>query len=505
MEHGKHHQSSGNLRAPEPLADRADTLDQAPTTDAAVEIEPVPEEPPQPSRWAQLVGRLRNPPQPSRDAKSRERTRGLVILAGTTLACLFVFLGLFTTDSGANRKEHSTKPNLRRPLAAVANPEAPVRSPVPQLSVTEQPSEESGELNERDLLGTMRNRAAVSAKGNSPIPLKNAQPSGNALSTIKFDDLTPPPPHRLEVMDWNAAVADYEARLKPAPAPTTAAPPVASTRAEDKNDSLRKSSIIFVRAGADTESRQPAPIAVAERKRAGLLPQGTALVARLQHSVSSAAKAPVTAVIEYNYQQNGQLTVPAGTKAYGQLAQATPQGYVTIKFHTLEYPTGEQEKIDGSALSMDRSALRGEVNGKGGAKKFLTRTLTGIGSIASFAVGGQGLSGNLNNSALLRERISSNVALAGEQELDGLSYQQNIVVTVPANTRFYLVLNEPGIDRPAASPSAQSAAIPQASDRDTPSEQELREIIALRDELREMNRLMQPRAPKLEPSPPENQ
>jgi hypothetical protein len=372
--------------------------------------------------------------------------------------------------------------------------------------VDEQPSEESGELNEKDLLGTMRNRAAGSAKGNTAIPPKNGEPPGNALSTIKFDDLTPPPPpRRTEVMDWNAAVADYEARSKPAAAPAAAALPVANTPALDKNDSLRKSSILFVRAGADSEARQPAPITVAEHKRAGLLPQGTALIARLQHSVSSAAKAPVTAVIEYIYERDGQLAVPAGTKAYGQLAQATPQGYVTIKFHTLEFSNGEQEKIDGTALSMDRSALRGEVNGTSGAKKFLTRTLTGIGSIAAFAVGGQGLSGNLNNSALLRERISSNVALAGEQELDGLASQQNIVVTVPANTRFYLVLNEPGIDRTAASLSAKSAAVPQASNQDTPSEQELREIIALRNEMREMNRLMQSSAPKQEPSPPENQ
>ena len=230
-------------------------------------------------------------------------------------------------------------------------------------------------------------------------------------------------------------------------------------------------------------------------------------MARLQHSVSSAAKTPVIAVVEYNYEQDGQLIVPAGTKAYGELAQATPQGFVSIKFHALEFPNGEQEKIDGAALSMERGALRGDVNGKNGAKKFLTRTLTGIGSIAAFAVGGQGLSGNLNNSALLRDRLSSNVALAGEQELDGLAYQQNIVVTVPANTRFYLVLNEPGADRRAASSGSQRPASPaqQASTNDAASEQELREIIELRNELREMNRMTQSSAPRVEPPQPENQ
>jgi hypothetical protein len=224
---------------------------------------------------------------------------------------------------------------------------------------------------------------------------------------------------------------------------------------------------------------------------------GSALVARLQHAVSSADKVPVTAVIEYNYEASGQLVVPAGTKAYGELAQATPQGWVSINFHTLEFPTGGQEPINGSAISMERGVLRGEVNGKNGAKRFLTRALTGVGTIAAFAVGGRGLTGGIDNSILLRERLSSNIALAGEQELARLAYQQNIVVAVPANTRFYLILHEAGIRRepdPAlhlANQQPVAAAFQQASTRAALSEQEIRELIQLRNELREMNRLMQ--------------
>jgi hypothetical protein len=271
------------------------------------------------------------------------------------------------------------------------------------------------------------------------------------------------------------------------------------------SDSLRKSSIVFVRTTVETAAaRATGPTPVLERKPIGLLPQGTAFVARLQHSVSSAAKVPVSAVIEYNYEENGQLVVPAGTKAYGDLSQATPQGWVSINFHTLEFPSGEQEKINGSALSMDRGALRGDVNGKNTVKKFLTRAFTGVGTVAAFAVGGQGLSGNLDNSVLLRERISSNVGIAGEQELGTLASQQNIVVTVPANTRFYLVLHEAGVTRPANLPGnatlqatnqSPGPAIPAASTRDTASEQELGQMIQLRNELREMNRLTQLSAP----------
>src|SRR6185295_2895365 len=107
-------------------------------------------------------------------------------------------------------------------------------------------------------------------------------------------------------------------------------------------------------------------------------------------------------------------------------------------------------RINGSSLSMDQGVLKGLVNGRNNGKRFLTRTLTGIGTIAAFAVGGRGLGGQVDNSILLRERLSSNIAMAGEQDLAMQAYQQNIVVTVPANTRFYLVLNEPGVSAPAS-------------------------------------------------------
>lgn len=477
------------------------------------EGEPLPGDQPR-SRFAQFAARFTKPPESSRDAKSGERTRGLVILAGTTIACLFLFFGLFTTDSGAN-KERSTKPNLGRPETAAIDPETANRSSVPQLSVNQQPNEESGELNEKDVLGTMRNRGTPTPPENPPTstPRRTPDPS-HALSTVNFDDpalaeayrrqgLTPLP-RRTEVTDWNEAIADYQAKQKPTPAP---APPAAV----NASDLLRKSSIVFVRTASETASGA-VPIPALERKSGGLLPQGTVLVARLQHSVSSAAKVPVAAVIEYNYEKDGQLVVPAGTKAYGELVQATPQGVVSIKFQTLEFPTGEQEKIDGSALSMERDALRGDVNGKNSAKKFLTRALTGVGTIAAFAVGGRGLTGGIDNSVLLRERLSSNIALAGEQQLAALAYQQNIVVTVPANTRFYLVLHEAGVNRPAASPErgpqqagqlADGAMFQQTSARTGLSEQELREMIQLRNELREMNRLMQMSAPRVDSPTPE--
>lgn len=474
--------------------------EQVPEPEATSAAEALEEDEAPRGRLAQLVARFSRAPESSREAKSGERTRGMVILAGTTIVCIFLFFGLFTTDSSTTRKERRTTPNLGRPETAAVNPETANRSPVPQLSVNQQSNEESGELSEQDLLGTMRNRGIPTPRGDAPPPAPPGRTTvpERGLETINFEDpalaeayrrqgLTPPPPPT-RIAGWSEPTTE--------PQPSQSVTPVPAV---NPSDALRTSSIVFVRATAGPSATQTVPIPALERKAGGLLPQGTALVARLQHSVSSAAKVPVTAVIEYNYEEDGQLVVPAGTKAYGELTQATPQGWVGIKFYTLEFPNGDQEAINGSALSMDRGVLRGDVNGKNSAKKFLTRTLTGIGTIAAFAVGGRGLTGGIDNSILLRERLASNIALAGEQELAMLAYQQNIVVTVPANTRFYLVLHEAGVSRPGASVETAARQIAQTAsgaaqrlpDRSALSEQELREMVQLRNELREMNRLMQ--------------
>ena len=76
-----------------------------------------------------------------------------------------------------------------------------------------------------------------------------------------------------------------------------------------------------------------------ERKNSGF-PNGSRLVARLQAAVSTAVKTPVVASIEYNYERDGEILIPAGTKAFGELQQANRQGIVSLRFHTLQMPDG---------------------------------------------------------------------------------------------------------------------------------------------------------------------
>lgn len=447
---------------------------------------------------ASLLDQLRarfSPSPQSRDLKSSERTRGLVILAGASLACLFLFVGLFTTDADNAKRPRGTTPNLGRPATAPVNPENANRSAVPQLTVNQQTNEEPNELTEQDLLGTMRNRGTAQAAPEPPAanPPKPFTPPTRDLASADFSDPALaeayrrqnliPPQQSNSATNWEEAIADYQSRQQKSAVPQPAAAAPANT-----GEHLRKSSLIYVRSQTGSPSAPPWVQPAIQHIDRTLLPQGTALVARLQHGVSSAAKAPVIAVVEYNYEDDGQIVVPAGTKAYGEMTSASPQGWVTLKFHSLEFPTGGIEEIDGAALGMQRQPLRGDVSGQNHGKRFLTRALTGVGTIAAFAVGGRGLTGGIDNSILLRERVASNVALAGEQEMARLAYQQNIVVTVPANTRFYLVLNQTGERRPSRAVESKAT---EATARMGMSDQEMQEMMQIRNEIREMNRLMQ--------------
>jgi hypothetical protein len=128
------------------------------------------------------------------------------------------------------------------------------------------------------------------------------------------------------------------------------------------------------------------------------------------------------------------------------------------------------------------------VSGKNTGKRILSRTLSGVGTIAAYVVGagGTGLSGTITGGTLLRDRVASNIALAGEQELINTGYSQNISVTVPANTRFYVVLQKAAASTTTTAPSR--TAEPAAQSVEIPTVQELRELMDLR---REINRMYQ--------------
>ena len=86
----------------------------------------------------------------------------------------------------------------------------------------------------------------------------------------------------------------------------------------------------------------------------------------------------------------------------------------------------------------------------------------------------------------MRDRIIGNIGLAGEQELANAAYAQSISVTVPANTKFYVVLQKAAVN--TTLPPSIGGANTVSKAVEIPTAQELRELMDLR---REINRMYQ--------------
>jgi len=123
-------------------------------------------------------------------------------------------------------------------------------------------------------------------------------------------------------------------------------------------------------------------------------------------------------------------------------------------------------------MSLEFQPLKGKVTGNAGMR-FLVSALTGVGTIAAATVGvqgGLGVNNTISNNVLLRERLADNMALAGDRQLTELTYRQNIVVSLPGNTRFYIVLAKQGSDQtgPARSGPANNPATALPSVQEAP-------------------------------------
>src|SRR5579885_1819592 len=394
----------------------------------------------------------------TRGQNSMDRSKAFLVLATAVVLIGFAFLALFSTSGAEKRaQERRTKPSLGRPESSVQ--QASAGSTVPLLSADQTGADQNGDqLSPDDILATSR-------RSQTPPQQQQQPPRGSdqyALSNVPtFNDPA------LDAYKRQTAV------YTPPPPPP---PPAAVSQPTNDIDGLKKSSLVFVRnttsAAVTNASLGSGTIqqAIMERRRPALLPTGSRLVARLQTAVSSAVKTPVIAVIEYNYERDGEIVIPAGTKAIGQLTQANQNGQVGLRFTTLQMPDGGTENIEGSAVTLDYGPLKGTVNGQNRAKRALVRSLTGVGSMAAYLVGGSGyggLTGPVDQSILLRERAATR--------------QADVTPATGTGSRTNIA-------------SADGQSLPTAA--------ELRELISLKDEL---NRMYREVAATRTPEPPPQQ
>src|SRR5262249_51741542 len=260
-----------------------------------------------------------------------------------------------------------------------------------------------------------------------------------------------------------------------------------ATQTRSEHDALDKASLVFVRNNASSASNQrPQDVAAPIDFGMGLAP-GTRLRARLESAVNTAVRTPVVAVVEYNYEQNGEIAIPAGAKAFGHLESADRSGYVGIRFDSLLMPDGSSVAFEAVATDLQLRPVRGKVEGKHTGKNVLVRSFAGVGEIAATLVGRGSLNQPLSEGDLLRERVANNIGQAGDQTVTNLALTERIVVSVPADTEIYVILQK------AAKENVQNSRVQAPVVPSQANIEELRQLMQLQ---RELNQTSGTKAPE---------
>jgi len=308
---------------------------------------------------------------------------------------------------------------------------------------------------------------------------KQPKPSpGTNLGSVRpfeHPDLWQPTPYQ--------SGAQPETPINKVPAKT-----VEATETKSERDTLDKASLVFVRSNTASAATSRPQNSSNTIESIGLAP-GTRLRARLESAASTAVQTPVLAVIEYNYEHNGEIVVPAGAKAVGRLEAADRSGYIAVRFDYLMLPDGSTINMEAAATDLELRPLKGKVEGKHSAKNILVRSFAGVGEIAATLAGRSSLNQPLSEGDLLREKLSNNIAQSSDQEVAKLAITEHLVVSVPADTEIYVVLQKPA--RQTIQDRTAKLRLP-TQIMNQPGIEELRQLLQLQ---RELN----PAAPKQSP------
>jgi len=382
-----------------------------------------------------------------------QQNRFVIIGAGAIVIALLIFVATSMPHRGAPQKVKSRGTTATEDLALENGNPSNDKSLFPVTDSGRPVTKESHEgfLNERDLQRTATKPAGTTVAGGA-----------ETLGSI--------PPFG-EQQSWQA----------PPYQPGSGAGAEAPDLGKAEREAMEKSSLIYVRSGsASSASAQARAILNDPGPELGLgLATGTRLRARLESAASTAVRTPVLAVIEYNYERDGEIIIPAGAKAVGHIRNGDRSGYVDIQFDSLLMPDGAVVPIEAAATDLDLRPLKGKVEGKNTGKNVLVRSLSGIGQAGAMLVGQGSLNQPLSESDMLRERVGNNIGEAGDEEVSRLAVTQHIVVTISADTPIYVVLEQtPKPNQASLQPSARS--VPTSNSANV---EQLRQLLQLQQEL----------------------
>jgi hypothetical protein len=405
-------------------------------------------------------------PGPATRAKQRARqqiqqNRFVIIGAGAIVIALLIFVATSMPHRGAPQKVKSRGATDTEDLESGSASNDKSLFPITDSGRPVTKESHEGFLNERDLQRTATKPAAGRTEAGG---------AGTLGSIPPFGDQQP----------WQA----------PPYQPGSGAGAETPDLGKAEREAMEKSSLIYVRsASASSASAQARELFNNPVPELGLgLATGTRLRARLESAASTAVRTPILAVIEYNYERDGEIIVPAGAKAVGHIRNGDRSGYVDVQFDSLLMPDGAIVPIEAAATGLDLRPLKGKVEGKNTGKNILVRSLSGIGQAGSMLVGQGGLNQPLSESDLMRERVSNNIGEAGDEEVSRLAITQHIVVTISADTPIYVVLEQtPKTNQTSLQPSARSAPTSNPS-----NVEQLRQLLQLQQELNQPSTSNQP-------------
>ena len=354
------------------------------------------------------------------DVKTPEGiSKSKLLLLGGGLAVAVLFF-VFTAVVGKSPRKTVAKQAVQSQQAKQQTATPPKGSVTPLMDTPHAPAPDNsgGQLGPSDIRRTR-------SIGNPPAELKPAAAkpsSGGSLGAI--------PSFAQTQQKWED------------PAPYGATPPAETAPSQSQQNTLKEPSLIFVRSQTQSQTGMPIKASTEDDGAPRLeLTPGTRIQAKLETQISSAVLAPVVAVVEYTYAIGDKVIIPAGARVYGALQQADRSGLVSVKFDEVELLDGAREKIDAVGTSLDLGPIKGNVYGKNTGKNFLVRAASGLGSVLA-EVAGNNTSAAFSEGDMLRERLAENIGTAGDSEVMSLNANSRIVVSVPADTKIYIVFTK---------------------------------------------------------------
>jgi hypothetical protein len=351
-------------------------------------------------------------------------SKGKLLLLGGGLAVAVLFFIITAIAGHTPKKQIAAKPPSQQQKQAETKPTKGSVTPVMDTVRTTAPDNAAGQLGPGDIRRTRALAGSTVLKSNSDAtdqPVTSKPRAGRTLASVPTFEETQ--------QKWEDPAPYGEASNQP------------TTQSQQQN-ALKEPSLVFVRSVTQSSAGalSNTSTSVDAMPRLDLTP-GTRIEAKLETQISSAVLTPVVAVVEYTYAIGDKIVLPAGARVYGSLQQADRSGLVSVKFEEVELLDGARVKIEAVGTGLDLGPIKGNVYGKNTGKNFLVRAASGIGSVLA-EVAGNNSSAAFSESDMLRERLAENIGTAGDTEMMSLNANSRVVVSVPADTKIYIVFTK---------------------------------------------------------------